>query len=76
VSSQLLIGSPTTLYPRSQRYFTSAPILYVDVEIGSEEVLIKVRPYERSLPVTDNIPCSGRIGSGHLISFKKIIFLY
>lgn len=54
VSSQLLIGSPTTLYPRSQRYLTSVPILNVVVEIASEEVLIKVRPYKRSLPVTDN----------------------
>lgn len=71
VSSQLLIGSPTTLYPRSQRYFTKAPILYVDVETASEEVLIKVRPYKRSLPVTDSILCSGKIGSGHRISLGE-----
>lgn len=71
MSSQLLIGSPTTLYPRSQRYLTKAPILYVEVETVSEEVLIKVLPYKRSLPVTDNTLCSGKIGSGHLISFKQ-----
>lgn len=71
VSSQLLIGSPTTLYPRSQRYLTNAPILYVDVDTVSDEVRIRVRPYKRSLPVTDKTLCSGKIGSGHLISLQE-----
>lgn len=76
LSSQVDKESPTTLYPLSHLYLANAPILY-DVapvfEFSAVPVLINVRPYMRSLPVNDNIPCFANVGSEHLISKKKKI---
>lgn len=71
----MLRGAPITLYPLSHRYFAIAPTLYdLAPSLVDSAVLIKVRPYIRSFPVTDRMLCSGIVGSGHLISELKYLY--